>query len=291
MQIDDSNIGSAMDLLAAGFSNRTPAFWEEGIARLQSAPKHRDGTNPIGYLLKSGGKPVGIGLTAFSDIVMHCEATGNRAVSNHPRINLASWYVEADHRWKMPLLLREMMADKNAIYTDLTPTVGVRPLLTTLGFKRINNGIKIINTAVGAVRYRDTYTVRNWTPGATASPDDPVATLMRDHVALGCLAFEIVTDTNAVPILIKPCKLKMASAVQVIYCADSDRLQGALGSLSRKLLARGHLALIMDIEVNETASTSISQVVLTDRRQRFVKNTSLSGRTDYTYSELIYFDL
>lgn len=330
MLIDDGNLSEVIDLLVAGFPTRKRAFWERGIARLHALPMHRDRGAPLGYAMKADGRIVGAGLTAVTRRPPLCSVpsadAASRCCSQAPTtcINLASWYVEPGQRWRMPVLLRNMMTDASAIYTDLTPTTSVQPILTALGFHAINNGVKVVATPAAALQRRGDATVRAWdgvvqsgtvetgppcrrgnaTGSATCTacaadesttcvPDtaDALSELLRDHVALGCLAFEIRDAHRCAHVVLKPTTIKGVRSVQLVFATDTAFTSAAIGPLSRALIARGYLALIMDIQPGVAEASAATQIALPQRRRRFIKNAVAGRGTDYAYSELVLFDL
>ncbi|MEL6621640.1 MAG: hypothetical protein AAFQ11_02045 [Pseudomonadota bacterium] len=326
MQVNDNNLGQAIDLLEAGFPNRTRQFWETGIARLVTLDAHaRDGL-PIGHFLMSSGQPVGVALSAISytSRFIDCQAKGvtspkcvakpsayvggnSRKQStlsaerqdDRPRCrNLASWYIEPAHRWKISLLLRDVLSDRAAVYTDLTPTADVQKILKSLGFQALNDGVKVVNTAVRALRTERDTRVQEWQAasqaeaGPTALPQtETFDVVARDHVGYGCRVVELLKSDGRCRLILKPTRVKHTPAVQVIYCDDTAILDGSIGALSRWLVARGYLALIVDVACGSLERTNVSQIVMPERRRRFVRNAFLEGQTDYTYSELALFDL
>jgi len=90
---------------------------------------------------------------------------------------------------------------------------------------------------------------------------------------------------------LKPRRIRRVPAVDVVFSEDNDVLRSALPSLARKLLARGYLGLILDIPEGTMPATNASRLVLTRSRRRFAKNGRRTRGSDYTYSELVYFEL
>ncbi|MFZ0775378.1 MAG: acyl-CoA acyltransferase, partial [Xanthobacteraceae bacterium] len=88
-QIDEGDVAAVAELLRRGFPNRNRRFWQRALnalARREPPP----GLPKYGYLLESGGTPVGA-------ILMICSAmrSGDTLA---PRCNLSSWYVESAFR-------------------------------------------------------------------------------------------------------------------------------------------------------------------------------------------------
>jgi hypothetical protein len=286
MKIDHSNIGQAVDLLVKGFPTRTPAFWEVGLSRILASPAHSAGDRPVGCLLEADGKPVGVGLTATAPRHAACAAAPEKVA----RINLASWYVDPEHRWRMPILLRRMMSDKKAVYTDLTPTPEVQPLLTSLGFNTLNNGVTLVNLPGAAVKPGQGYSVS----GITPDDIDEHATLPRgiveDHISYGCLALRIAKSDRSEIILLKPSRAKNVPMLQMIYCADNELVRNALPDIARFLIKRCHFGLVLENEPHTDPTQTFVNVVMTNRRKRYIKNGKPGRGTDFTYTELAFFD-
>ncbi len=285
MDIDATNLGSAIDLLVRGFPGRTRRFWEDGISRLLTAPAHEDGGEPIGSLVTAGGRAVGVALSAISYRQAQEEKPSQRLV------NLCSWYIEPDHRWRMPVLLRNAMRCKSSVYTDLSPSPGVRPMLETLGFEPLNNGVDVVCVPSMALSHRGSLAVTPWHLTSSDDETSGLARLIADHVALGCYAFAIEAQSGPVPVIVKPFPRYGIPLAQVIYCSDAQALQRALGGVSRALLARGRVGLVIDIPVNRAARSSFTRLAVPSRRRRYIKNGSQNGAIDYAYSELVFFDI
>lgn len=282
MKIDHTNIATAVDLLCEGFPNRTRAFWEAGLARMLASPAHVAGDLPIGHFLEANGKPVGVGLTA---VAPHSSNDGRIR-----RINLASWYVAPEHRWRMPVLLRRMMADKSAIYTDLSPTLEVQPLLTSLGFTPLNNGVRVVNLAAAAMlpsKYCEIDVLDEADAAKLPSCD---ATLLWDHVRYGCLAVRVAKDAKDDFVLLKPSHAKGVPVLQLIYCRDNAFVNRVLPDIARTLVRKGHFGLVLENALDETPTRSFVNVVMPNRRKRYIRNCKPGKGTDFSYSELVFFD-
>lgn len=285
MNIDASNIGAAMDLLTRGFPQRSRQFWEKGITRLLASPAHKNDGEPIGTMMMADGRAVGIALSAASYRPAVTDGARSRLV------NLCSWYIDPDHRWRMPVMLRNAMRCKSTIYTDLSPTENVRPMLEMLGFKPLNNGVEVVCVPSMAARQLDAPAVVQWRDAARADPGAGIGQLMADHESFGCYAFAIETAERSVPLIVKPftrCGVPMG---QVVYCGDASALGGALGSLSRTLVWHGRLGLVVDLPIGQAGTRSLTRIATPSRRRRYIKNGSQEGVIDYAYSELVFFEL
>lgn len=284
MDIDDNNLGDAIDLLSRGFPHLSRTVWETGIARLKDSPGHREDEIPVGRLLYVDDRPVGVALSASSYRATPSSGKRRRI------INLCSWYIEPDHRWRIPVLLRRMMKDKQATYTDLSPIPSVQRLLKTLGFEPINNGVDVAIVPILAMCRPDKARVVSLRDSGAEEFSPDCAQLIEDHLSYGCLAYSIELGDRQVPLLIKPLKRAALPLAQVIYCPDVDIMQRAMGSICRSMLRHGRLGLVLDIPIGAVPNTSLTRLALPARRRRFIKNGHQGGAIDYAYSELAFFD-
>src|SRR5262249_42193552 len=131
--IDTSNETQAIDILARGMSQRSRSFWERTLARIHAYDGNAAAKVPAGQLLMHGTSPVGVVLTPAS-----VRSDGDGPARR--MINLSSWYIDPAHRWRGPMMLRAILRDHDATFTDLTPTPAVQKILLALGFRSINSG-------------------------------------------------------------------------------------------------------------------------------------------------------
>ena len=129
IDIRAENIDQAVTLLDKGFPAHGIAFWRSMLTRIKQMHK-RQSVSSHGELLLNDEEPVGVLLK-----IQH------RAPNiSKPIVNLSSWYVEPDFRWYAPRMLLKATADKEAIYTDLSPSPEVFNLNEKLGFKTVSSG-------------------------------------------------------------------------------------------------------------------------------------------------------
>lgn len=281
--IDHTNFGHAVDLLRRGFPALPSEALETSLARWMASPGHRSGKEPIGYLLTANGSYVGIGLTAVSE--HHPCAAGDAGPRR--RVNLASWYVEPEHRLKLPVLLRRMLADPGAVYTDLTPAPMVIPILERLGFTPMNNGVVLVNLPVAAFGRGSAATV---TPHERA---DGTGTwqdrMIGDHIGYGCRVFDLVHEGGTSTLVFKPVRIKRVPLIELIYCEDDALLTRYLPAIARALVRAGYFGLLLDNPVDRPIGAAMAFVPFRERRRRLGKNIPTPRRIDHTYSELAFF--
>lgn len=89
-----------------------------------------------GYVLTDGGRIVGMLGTIFSQ----------RQINGHERTfcNLHSWRVKPEYRGKGLLLLRPIQALSDVTCTDLTPSDEIIPIMTRLGFSRLDRSATVL---------------------------------------------------------------------------------------------------------------------------------------------------
>lgn len=282
MVIDEQNVGDVVDLLSSDFRSRSREFWASGIEKLMASPAHAEQKRPVGYTLQADGALVGVGLTAETpDWHPELAETGKR------RINLASWYIKPEYRWRLPVLLRKMLKDKAATYTDLSPTPKVQPILESLGFDPLNNGVLVVNLAAAAVQSCSEGTISE---ELSEYKDPALCRMIKEHESYGCLSFEIADAEKSTPLLLKSSSLKRVPALEVIYCQDADLLRTCLPLLASHLVKRGYLAMVLDVPVGVASHTSWSQFAFPQRRRRYAKNATATNGIDRTYSEMVFFD-
>jgi hypothetical protein len=272
--IESTRSAIAYDLLSRGFPARGRAHWARVFRHLEQFGGNEATAVPYGQIFEVSGKPAGVILTPAS-------LRGGRRV-----INFASWYVDPAHRWKAPLMLRGLLRDKQATYTDLTPTEPVQKILPALGFLPVSRGVTVNAVPLLAVTGGKRGEV---TPLSGAGPLDPaVRDLLESHEEFGCHAVALLTpDGGSVPVMFKFRLLRGLPAALLVYCGDNEALRGSLGAVARHLLRRGRLLLVLDLPVGGDAPPGYA---LPGKTPRFVKSHAWDpARTDYCGSELALF--
>ena len=284
MNIDASTFHDALPLLTKGFPKTTADFWRAGIERLLTSPAHAEGGEPIGHFIEAKGETVGLALLTASDRFDAAGAKTKRIV------NFSAWYLEPDHRWRMPLLLNKCMADPAAIYTDLTPAPHVVPILETLDFKQFNRGVELINAPVAAANIAGPGKVIDWRESSLADRPAWERRLFEDHERLGCFVRGLEVDGETTPLILADTVKARLPLATVIYCEQPALLERAVSAVSRAVLARGRLGIIVDAPLDRPARTTIARIGLPNKMPRFMKNGEPSAAIDYAYSELVFFE-
>lgn len=238
--IDESCLEAAAKLLAEGFATRSLAFWRRGLRRLADHNSTM-GEASLGNFLMAEDKPVGILLT----IPRHDTVTGRKV------LNLSSWYVQEAHRWSAVRLMIAAMADKSAIYTDLTPSPAAADVNARFGFRSFDAKelLAVLPwTAIVGRKQGKLIALDAVPPGAI--PD----ALMRDlrkHRDLGCIVTVIASGARYHPVVLDVAPRRGIPTARVIFAESIELVRDNLAALSRMLVLRGvpFLTLVVDKDV------------------------------------------
>ena len=278
---DASALAEAAALLHAGFAARSLSFWLTALHRVNRLADNQAMGYPLGYFMLNKNQPVGVALTLAS---WRERADGSRM----RLINISSWYVQPDFRWRAGMMLRSMMADKSCTYTDFTPTAEVQKMLPVVGMQPINMGIAIhclpllaLKPAHGA-RARLLGPDDAWPAPATPAQWRPLPAAVQAHRELGCTVLSLGMDGDAQLLVLRALRLRGLAAAQVVFCDSQVRLLRDLGALTRSLLARGVALLVCDTLQARTSATALFR----PRERWFALGDNFDDRTDILGSEL-----
>lgn len=273
--IDNSNLAAALDLLVRGFPRRSRAFWERAVTQIIRYNASSE-QNSIGQLLVVKGSTAGVMLTLRSQIF---------GTDGRPRnvTNLSSWYVEPEHRLLAPLMLREMVCDRAAVFTDLTPSKEVVRMLPAFGFKPLNAGISAIPLPLAALHTQGSSRVLSFDEMAPGALTEREVKLVERHVAFGATAAVLSVDGRHLPLLFVSRKVRQLPIAELIYCTDTVLLMKELGAIARFLLKQGKLGLFVDIPLD----FKVPGAHFVGRGLKFAKGEWPVKGTDYAGSELL----
>jgi hypothetical protein len=238
--ITPADRAAVAQLLYEGFGlRRSRGFWQRVLDGLERHPVPA-GLPKYGYLLESGGKPVGVILLIFST-----PRTG--AESEALRCNLSSWYVEPAFRGYASLLAARALGHKTATYLNISPAPNTTPIIEAQGWTRYSDGLFI---AVPALQRRAAGVAASLV-AADRNPDAPCEEFERDllvrHAAYGCLSFWCVTAERAYPFVFRRRLTRAAlPCARLIYCRDVADIAGFGGLIGRHLLAHGCPVVVID---------------------------------------------
>lgn len=266
----------ATDLLVEGFPERGGAFWAKALATL--ARFGGDG-HPLGFLLVQKNEPVGVILTPSS--------LRRRADGSLQRIvNLSSWYVRPTHRWRSGVMLKSIIADAGAVYTDLTPTENVRQMLPSLGFAPLNIGVQLsFLPALAALFGGRSGAVRPAVAAEWDAAQGPDWSLIEGHCELDCAPLLVEGPAGETRIVYQ--HRKGSRVAKLVYIESHERLRPAMGRLAAYLLRRGCAFVYLPVRDKRVGFGSI----FLSRGVCFAKGGDFADRTDILGSERILFDV
>ena len=237
-QIEESDCEAVAALLARGFVSRPAQFWLDGMAQLaQHQPP--PGLPKYGYLIESGGEPVGA-------ILVICSAVpgDNQAPA---RCNLSSWYVEPAFRPYAPFLVSHALRRKDITYLNVSAAPHTWPIIEAQGFSRYSDGIFVAIPALSGLFGGEQIKIF----GAEQRPGVPFEAsdqdILRQHAAYGCISLWCATAERAYPFVLGPRRIRrIIPSAQLIYCGSVPDFIRFAGPIGRHLMLRGIPFVIID---------------------------------------------
>jgi hypothetical protein len=205
-------------------------------------------------------------------------------------VNLSSLYIETEHRWRTPLMLRQAVSDPRHVYTSLTPIPTVARLLTSLGFVPANAGVAIASIVLAALAPRRCGTVHALAalpPEVAAALGPERMQLMHRHGALGCVVVAAPNGDGWQPLILKPRRLRGLPALRLVYCEALSAAHRSLPALCRHLLRRGWAFLVMEHLRDAPPSPGL---VRHGAGITYIKGPGLVDAIDHAGSEFVVFD-
>jgi hypothetical protein len=236
--IAPSDHAGVAELLNQGFGlRRGGAFWRHVLDRLQRRPVPAALPN-YGYLLESGGRPVGVIL-----LIVSIPPTGVGAI----RCNVSSWYVEPAFRGYASFLTARALQCKAATYLNVSPAPNTEPILEAQGWTRYSDGLFVAAPAL----QRRTAGVAARLVAVDHDPAAPCEDFERDllvrHAGYGCLGFWCATAERAYPFVFRRrLARRVIPCAQLVYCREVADVARFAGLIGRHLLARGCPLVVID---------------------------------------------
>jgi hypothetical protein len=270
-----SDFKHAVRLLGEGFPERSQEFWEAGLSRFEQSGTNDEAQVPFGFFLMEKSEPVGVALTPAS--LRQDEDGAVRRV-----INMSSWYVRPEHRWRAPMMLRGMVADPDSIYTDLTPTAEVQKMLPVFGFKPMNVGILIRPLASLALNSPGSVHVRSLSPSEPYEAAGPSRKLIEIHRQWRCEPVLLEQAGKSSLVIWRRTRVRGIPTAEIVYAESVRVLEHALGALARHLLMQGKLFLVSEARDPAQSTSRYFRA----RGIWFAKNDTYDDRIDSLGSEL-----
>ncbi len=236
-QIANADVSAIVALLARGFPGRGRAFWRRALQRLT---EHRPPPSlpQYGYLLESGGEPVGA-------ILLIC-STVRAGDGFAARCNLSSWYVEPAFRSYASLLVSRALAHKNVTYLNVSPAPHTTPIIEAQGFARYSDGLFVAVPMLKDLFGGEPVQVIEAREHVEVDPFE--REILRQHAALGCISLCCVAAGRAYPFVFRPRIVKkFIPCARLIYCRDIGDFVRFAGPIGRYLARRGRPLVIVDV--------------------------------------------
>jgi hypothetical protein len=232
---------------------------------------------PYGYLLQVSGKDVGVLLTIVSEREI-LGGTRSRVV------NLSSWYIDQPNRWLAPMMLKCLLDDERAVFTDLTPTMTVARMIPAFGFKRWNEGAIIVPLPWTAIVSHGALSVIPLDQVPSDALTASVRQMLEQHAEMGCVAGVLSDGAVWHPLLFYWTRMKGVPVIYLVYAESRRVVIDNLGEIARFLFREKALLLAIDADRHNCPQGCI----FTQRTpKRYFKGEMCSDRIDYAYSELI----
>jgi hypothetical protein len=230
--LEEADFPEAVRLLAEGFPLRTAAFWTEALERLRHYSANAEAGVPLGQLLMAKGQAVGVALTPAS---VRTRPDG----AAYRLINFSSWYIQPDHRWRAAMMFRQIVADTEATFLDLTPAVHVQPMLPLFGFRPVSVGMDVATTLPWALLPSRGARVREFRPDDPLPPEAPSAQQLLVHKELGCWPLVLEHLGGQTLLVYRNRAIRRVPAARLMYVGEHAMLRQYLPAVARFLLARG----------------------------------------------------
>ncbi len=248
--IDDSDLADAERLLCEGFPQLPGPFWNGALARLKRYGGNAEAGVPLGFLLLDGSEPVGVMLTPAS---LHRRPDGRL----QRVVNISSWYVRPAHRWRAGFMLRHVLADKNTLVTDLTPTPEVQKMLPLLGLQPLNRGVALHLLPLLCLHPASGVRLRPLAPDEPAPPAGPPRSMIEAHRELGCMPLVLEHAGGRSLVVCKRMRVRGVPAAQLIYAESRSLLLQHRGAVARGLLALGLLVFVHETRQARSSATRL----------------------------------
>jgi hypothetical protein len=235
-EIGESDLSAIAELLSRGFSFRSTDYWLRGLERHARRPRP-EGYPAFGYCLDNDGRPVGVILLLFSEVLAGTETV--------VRCNVSSWYVEPDFRAFAPLMVRAATKDKRVTYFNITPAPHTWSTVEAQGFSVYCKGQ--VYGALALSRPARNAKVELFAEELAAGLTEYEADLLRQHASFGCLSVVVRDGANTYPFVFQKHLVKdIVPVYRLIYCREIGELVRYAGNLGRFLARRGGLLVRFD---------------------------------------------
>lgn len=277
IQTNDAN--GVIKLLTRGFSMaRDRNFWVRAFKQMSKHPTPA-GYPRYGYILESGGEPVGVILLIFTSI-----DTGS--LPTQIQCSVSSWYVDPNFRAFGTMLIACALKHKHVTYFNVTPAPHTWNILTAQGYKLFSAGRVVAIPALSSSP-RGSY-VESVSgvvyEGNDLSPFE--AGILKSHAAYGCISLICHSGGKRYPFVFSV--RRRFGVVQfgfLIYCRSLENFVRFSGVLGRHLLLRGIPLVILD--ANEPVPGLLGK--FSNRNPKYFKGPNQPRLGNLSYSDRAMF--
>jgi hypothetical protein len=274
--ITGGDVRAVADFLHSHLNARVPvAAWERAADLPWSVDKPNNG-----FMLVDDGTVVGVQLAFYSE----------RTIDGHAErfCNLAAWCVLPGHRLHGLKLLKEVLAQEDYTFTDLSPSGNVPALNARLGFRTIDTSAWLVPNLPWPSM-----------PGTGRIISDPAAIertldgheleLYRDHAAAGAARHVVLTrgEERCYVVFRRDRRKQLELFATLLHVSNPELLRQMARPLARHLLLR-HGAFATFAEERIVKFRPAGSLVLRSPRQKMFRSPRLqAAQIDYLYSELV----
>lgn len=273
-------LDTTLPILSRGFPGMRPGGWTSAIARLRAFGAS-DMQARAGYLLEHDGKDVGVILTIPST---------RSDDSGEPRrvVNLSSWYIDPEHRWRAPRMLQTVTACNATLFTDLTATPSVRSMIGRLGFRGWTEGTLVFALpwhAMKAAGSSHVVPLRDLPPDAFAGP---TRRMLDRHAALDCISGGLWDGATLHPLIFSRKIYRGIRAARLVFADSRAAMFAHLPAIARFLLRERILLLAVNADQSERVPGSL----FTRRTSpAFYKGPAAPAPCDLAFSEFVFLQI
>lgn len=271
------SLDETLPVLTRGFPDTPRSSWVASIDRLKQYGAGTP-TARAAYLLEVNGQDVGVILTIPS--TRH-RAGGQPASSI---VNLSSWYIDPEHRWRGPRMLQKVVANDSTIYTDLTPTAQVRAMIGRFGFQSWTEGTLLFVLPWMAIGRTGGSHVVPLHKLASDALDPSARRMLDDHAAAGCIAAALWDGEALHPLIFSRTTRRGLPVGRLIYAEDRGIVTTHIAAIARFLLRQKVVLLAMNADRQDHTSGIFTQRL----PQAFFKGRSAPPPCDLAYSEYVF---
>ncbi len=279
-EISFEALETTLPILSRGFPSMRRGDWTAAIKRLRGFGAS-DPAQRAAYLLEQKGRDVGVILAIPSN--RPADPT-----STQPIVNLSSWYIDEDSRWRAPHMLRAVTSSETTLYTDLTATPPVRAMIERFGFRGWTEGTLVFllpQFAIGFARGSHVVPLRDLPADAFPAP---MRQMLEQHAALDCVVGGLWDGDALRPLIFSRKHYRGIRAARLIYADDRATVFAHMPAISRFLLREKFLLLAVNADRRERVAGSI----FTQRTApAFYKGAQAPRACDLAFSEFVFLQI